>query len=75
MTVQDVLDEIEAYDNYVTNSLINKSFDDRGCTYIWLAKNAQTSAFRQEMFIATSNSISPLEDRTVITYVTIGEAR
>jgi len=73
MTVQDVLDLYIAEDNYVENSMINKSSNDEGCTYKWLFKNTSGSGFRREIFISIEEAVSgeTLEDRTVISYIEI----
>ena len=73
MTVQDILDIYINEDNYIPNSLLNKSYDDYGCTYKWLCKQDNT-AFRREIFIATEGT-GTLEDRTVITYIEIKEVK
>jgi len=74
MTVQEALDTFTCETNYVTNSIISKSYDDNGCTYKWLHKNKDSSAFRREVFIATTGTGAVL-GRTVIEFVEIGEAR
>lgn len=76
MTVQDVLDIFTAETNYVANSMISKSFDDKGCVFVWLCHNHDTnsSAFRREIFIATSTT-GDLFGRTVIEYVEVAEPR
>jgi len=74
MTVKDILDSYKAGTNYVVNSMIVKSYDDYGCTYKWLCINNSKIAFRKQIFIATTGT-ETLEDRTVLVYVDIGEAR
>ena len=74
MTVQEVLNIYLAEDNYVDGSMINKSFDDEGCVYKWLSSNNANSAFRREIFIHTSTT-GTLEDRIVINYIEIADAR
>jgi len=74
MTVQDVLDLYMAEENYVEGSIINKSFDDEGCTYKWLSSNSAKTAFRREVFIHTSTT-GTLEDRTVVNYREIADAK
>jgi len=74
MTVQDILDEHTGEANYIVNSMIVKSFDDNGCTFKYLCQNSGgAGAFRREIFIATSTSGIPIEERTVITHVEISE--
>jgi len=75
MIVQEVIDIFKAETNYVGKSMINKSFNDEGCTFKWLAKNG-ISALRREVFISTV--VDPevdLLNRTVIEYVEIGDAQ
>jgi len=74
MTVQEVLDLYMAEENYVDGSIINKSFDDEGCVYKWLSSNTAQTAFRREVFIHTSTT-GTLENRTVINYVEIADAK
>ena len=74
MTVQDVLDIYEAEENYVVQSIINKSYEDLGCTYKWLCKNTGGGAFRREIFISTTGT-GTLVERTVIEYTEISEAK
>ena len=73
MTIQDVLDLYEAEENYVGNSMINKSFDDNGATYKWLSLN-DNGAFRREVFMCTSTT-GTLEERVVDKYVEINDAQ
>lgn len=73
MTVQDVLDIYEAEDSYVSNSMVNKSYDDNGCTYKWLAR-AGSKAFRREVFMCTTGT-GTLTGRTAVEYIEIDEAK
>jgi len=74
MTIKELLDEFREQDNYVENSMINKSFDDKGCTFKWLVKT-NNKGFRREIFISTSNITDNLEDRTVSTYLEVTDPR
>lgn len=73
MTVQEVLDIFQSEDTYVGKSMVNKSYDDNGCTYKWLAKQG-TKAFRREVFICTTGT-GELTGRTAVEYVEINEAK
>lgn len=70
MTVKDVLDIYRLEDNYVQNSMLNQSYNDLGCTYKWFSRNTK-SAFRRELFIATSTTEEDIEDRTILEYIEI----
>lgn len=74
MTVQEVLDIYTADDLYVENSMVNKSYDDTGCVFVFLWHNRGNTAYRRELFIATTGT-GDLEDRTATNYVEINEAR
>ena len=75
MTVQDVLDDYMAEDRYVGSSMINKSYNDYGCTYKWLfrKKLGVADAFRREIFISTTGT-GDVPGRTVVEHVEIMEA-
>jgi hypothetical protein len=70
MTVKDVLDEIRALPNYVTNSVVVKGSDDSGCTYVYLINDGGVGK-RKEIFIATDSSEAQGEGRVVITSIEV----
>ena len=72
MIVSEILDTIKAGNDYVVNSLINKSFDDLGATYKWLERMREKAA-RREIFISTTGT-GTLEGRTVIEFLELDEA-
>lgn len=67
VTVQTKMDEIENGTNYVSNSLIIKSHDDRGMILKWL-EQSNGVAERKERFIELDEEESnmALESRTAI---------
>ena len=70
MTVAELVASLETTDGYVTNSMLLKSFDDRGATYKYLFEYKTDLAIRKEIFIATTGT-GDLDDRTVTKWVYI----
>ena len=71
MNVQNILDTYTPEESYVINSMIIKSFDNLGCTYKWLCRSPNNTAFRREVFIATNTYEETIESRTVITSIEV----
>lgn len=69
MLVSDILTSIENNADYITNSLILKNSDDKGCTYKWLSRT-NICAMRKQIFIATSGE-GDLPGRTAIEYIEV----
>jgi hypothetical protein len=65
-TIQDKLDIITAGDNYITGSLLRKSFDLTGAVYKWLETNTIGEANKRSKFFAyTWNDSYNVEGQTV----------
>ncbi|MCF7859185.1 MAG: hypothetical protein K9N07_07670 [Candidatus Cloacimonetes bacterium] len=75
VTVQEKIDEIENGLNYVTNSLILKSHDDRGLVIKWLEQDLGV-AERKEIFIELNEDESHMavEKRTSINSIEVEPA-
>ena len=75
VTVQEKIDEIEGGANYVTNSLILKSHDDRGLVLKWLEQDTGV-AERKELFIELNEDESHMavEKRTAINSIEVEPA-
>ena len=75
MTIQDKIDAIEAGTDYVPNSLVVKSFDERGCTFKWLEKNIYDTADRKQNFIELNpdEKDKSLPLRTAVNEIMISE--
>ncbi len=76
MKVSDLLISIAENSDYVANSLLLKSSDNKGCSYKWLIK-AGDIAYRKQIFIALDPEESELEllDKTVINYIEVSPAK
>jgi len=73
--VKDKKSDIENGANYVAQSLIVKSKDEKGVVLKWLESNAGGTADRKEMFIATNINERglALELRTVVTDIIVNQ--
>lgn len=75
MTVNDILDIFIEEETYMEHSMLNKSYDDLGCTYKWVSKlPGNKRGNRREIFIATSTTEEDIKDRTVISYIELDHA-
>jgi len=70
MIVQDVIDVYTAEGNYISNSMVKKSSDNLGCTFKWICRMGNT-AFRREVFIATSTTEDDVTQRTVTEHIEV----
>jgi len=77
--IKDTMDTIEQGTDYVTGSLIIKSFDDRGVVLKWLEDNGLGSADRKQKFITLDESealtIPKIEERTAVSEIMVSEAQ
>ena len=79
-TIQDKIDTIEEADNYIAQSLIIKSYDNRGLTVKWLEENADPTdgtANRKERYFGTAltdQALNPLK-RAVETETNVNDPR
>jgi hypothetical protein len=51
MTLQEKLNEISAFENYVMHSLFCKSYDNDGSVWKWLENKGDGTADRKELFV------------------------
>jgi len=76
--VQDKINTIEAVQDYVPNSIIIKSYDNKGLVLKWLEENQSNTADRKEKFIeldeSEKQSVPKLLDRTAVSEIIVNNA-
>jgi hypothetical protein len=75
MLVSELLNTLKAESGYVTNSMILKSSDSVGATYVWLYKRNDIIGYRREIFVGTSGTDEVVENRTVVTSIEVVPAQ